>query len=59
METDKSSTNQSSNHSQKIISCIINPAARDGQSIKIWEIVKDKLEGNGLATELYLSLIHI
>ena len=48
-------TDQSSNHSHKIISCIINPAARDGQSIKIWEIVKDKLEDKGLSTELYIT----
>jgi len=54
METDNSSTNLSSNNS-KIISCIINPAARDGQSIKIWDIVKDKLEKQGLSTELYVT----
>ena len=54
METDNSSTNPSFNNS-KIISCIINPAARDGQSIKIWEIVKDKLEKEGLSTELYIT----
>ena len=54
METDNSSTNPSFNNS-KIISCIINPAARDGQSIKIWEMVKDKLEKEGLSTELYIT----
>ena len=54
METDNNSTNPSFNNS-KIISCIINPAARDGQSIKIWEIVKDKLEKEGLSTELYIT----
>jgi diacylglycerol kinase family enzyme len=54
METDNNSTNSSFNNS-KIISCIINPAARDGQSIKIWEIVKDKLEKEGLTTELYIT----
>ena len=55
MKTEKSSHNQSSNNSQKLISCIINPAARDGQSIKIWETVKIKLEENGLDTELYIT----
>ena len=55
MKTNKSSHNQSSNNSQKLISCIINPAARDGQSIKIWETVKIKLEENGLDTELYIT----
>ncbi len=54
METDNNSTNSSFNNS-KIISCIINPAARDGQSIKIWEMVKDKLEKEGLSTELYIT----
>ena len=54
METDNNSTNPSFNNA-KIISCIINPAARDGQSIKIWEIVKDKLEKEGLSTELYIT----
>ena len=54
METDNNSTNPSFNNS-KIISCIINPAARDGQSIKIWEIVKNKLEKEGLSTELYIT----
>ncbi len=54
METDNNSTNSSFNNS-KIISCIINPAARDGQSIKIWEMVKDKLESEGLSTELYIT----
>ena len=54
METDNNSTNPSFNNS-KIISCIINPAARDGQSIKIWEMVKDKLEKEGLSTELYIT----
>ena len=55
MKTDKPPHNQSSNNSQKLISCIINPAARDGQSIKIWETVKIKLEENGLDTELYIT----
>ena len=54
METDNNSTNPSFNNA-KIISCIINPAARDGQSIKIWEIVKNKLEKEGLSTELYIT----
>ena len=57
MKTEKSSHNQSSNNSQKLISCIINPAARDGQSIKIWETVKIKLEENGLNTELYITCL--
>ena len=54
METHNSSINPSFNN-PKIISCIINPAARDGESIKIWEIVKNKLEKEGLLTELYIT----
>ena len=42
METDNSSSKQTLNNSDKIISCIINPAARDGQSIQIWESVKNR-----------------
>ncbi|MDP6878918.1 MAG: diacylglycerol kinase family protein [Candidatus Marinimicrobia bacterium] len=54
MKTDNNPIKSSFNNS-KIISCIINPAARDGQSIKIWEIVKNKLEKEGLSTELYIT----
>ena len=55
METDNSSSKQTLNNSDKIISCIINPAARDGQSIQIWESVKNKLEKKGLNTELFIT----
>ena len=43
------------NESPKIISCIINPAARDGHSLKIWETAKNKFENKGLKTELHVT----
>lgn len=54
MESDNSLSNYDNISSIKI-SCIINPAARDGQSIKIWKKVKNKLEIEGLTTELYIT----
>ena len=53
METDHSSP--PANESTKIVSCIINPAARDGHSLKIWETVKNKFENKGLKTELHVT----
>ena len=53
METDHSSP--PANESPKIVSCIINPAARDGHSLKIWETAKNKFENEGLKTELHLT----
>ncbi|MDP6878473.1 MAG: acylglycerol kinase family protein, partial [Candidatus Marinimicrobia bacterium] len=53
METDHS--NPAVNNPPTIISCIINPAARDGLSLKIWETAKSKFEDEGLTTELHLT----
>ena len=53
METDHSSPPV--NKSSIVISCIINPAARDGKSLKIWETAKNKFENKGLKTELYVT----
>ena len=42
-------------NSSKIIACIVNPAGRDGESLKIWESAKPKLEEAGFQTEVHLT----
>ncbi len=49
------SPRSSASNSSKIIACIVNPAGRDGESLKLWESAKPKLEEAGLQTEVYLT----
>ncbi len=53
MET--SSIQSSATNSKKIIACIVNPAGRDGESLKLWESAKPKLEEAGFQTEVHLT----
>ena len=53
MET--SSIQSSATNSTKIIACIVNPAGRDGESLKLWESAKPKLEEAGFQTEVHLT----
>ena len=53
MQTD--SPQSSGANSSKIIACIVNPAGRDGESLKVWESAKPKLEEAGFETEVHLT----
>jgi diacylglycerol kinase family enzyme len=50
-----SSIQSSATNSTKIIACIVNPAGRDGESLKLWESAKPKLEEAGFQTEVHLT----
>ena len=45
----------SETNSSKIIACIVNPAGRDGESLKLWESAKPKLEEAGFQIEVHLT----
>ncbi len=49
------SPRSSASNSSKIIACIVNPAGRDGESLKLWESAKPKLKEAGLQTEVHLT----
>ena len=49
------SPRSSATNRSKIIACIVNPAGRDGESLKLWESAKPKLEEAGFQIEVHLT----